>query len=194
MINWRNVTSNLRVFDFWGGGIIISNTVLWGLIGKCKLNYLQRMITGEWYYERFDFHLSIYHGSCRKGIYSVELRKGQSKVWRFCQTLPKLMTESSVQFSHSAMTLCHTLDCSTPGSPGHHHLPELAQIHVHWVGDGIKPSHPLLSLSFPAFNLSQHQRLFQWVSSLHQTHWKRPWCWERSYFVFIFRETPARKQ
>ena len=55
-----------------------------------------------------------------------------------------------------------------PGLPVHHQLPELAQTHVHRVGDAIQPSHPLSSPSPPAFNLSQHQSLFQWVSSLHQ--------------------------
>jgi len=64
-------------------------------------------------------------------------------------------------------TLCDPMDCSTPGFPVLHHLPELAQTHVHWVGDAIQPSHPLSSPS-PAFNLSQHQGLFQWVSSSHQ--------------------------
>ena len=59
------------------------------------------------------------------------------------------------------------MDCSMPGFPTHHQLPELAQTHVHWVGDAIQPSHPLSSPSFPAFNLSQHQGLFQWVSPLH---------------------------
>ena len=48
------------------------------------------------------------------------------------------------------------MDCSTPGIPVHHQLPELAQTHVHWVGDAIQPSHPLSSPSPPAFNLSQH--------------------------------------
>ena len=52
--------------------------------------------------------------------------------------------------------------------PVHHQLLEFTQIHVHWVGDAIQPSHPLLSPSPPAFNLSQHQGLFKWVSSLHQ--------------------------
>ena len=52
--------------------------------------------------------------------------------------------------------------------PIHHQLPESAQIHVHWVSDAIQPSHPLLSPSPPALNLSQHQGLFKWVSSLHQ--------------------------
>ena len=65
------------------------------------------------------------------------------------------------------LTLCNPMDCSTPSVTVHHQLPELAQTHVHWVGDAIQPSHPLLSPS-PAFNLSQHQGFFQWVSSLHQ--------------------------
>ena len=60
------------------------------------------------------------------------------------------------------------MDCSMPGFPIHHQLPELAQIDVHQVGDAIQPSHPLLSPSPPTCSLSQHQGLFQWVSSLHQ--------------------------
>ena len=59
------------------------------------------------------------------------------------------------------------MDCSTPGFPVHHQLPELAQTRVHRVSDAIQPSHPLSSPS-PVFNLSQHQGLFQWVSSFHQ--------------------------
>ena len=68
------------------------------------------------------------------------------------------------QFSsvtQSYPTLCNPMDCSTPGFPGHHQLSELAQIHVHRIGDAIQPSHPLLSPSPPTFNLSQHQGLFQ---------------------------------
>ena len=78
---------------------------------------------------------------------------------------------SSVQFSsvpQSCPTLCNLRDCTTPGFPLHHQLPELTQTHVHQVGDAIHPSHPLSSLSPPAFNLSQHQGLFKWVSSSHQ--------------------------
>ena len=59
------------------------------------------------------------------------------------------------------------MDCSTQGFPVYHQLPELAQTHVHRVDDAIQPSHPLSSPS-TAFNLSQHQGLFQGVSSLHQ--------------------------
>ena len=60
------------------------------------------------------------------------------------------------------------MNCSTPGSPAFHHLLELAQTHIHWVDDSIQPSHPLLHPSPPAFNLSQSQGLFQWVSSSDQ--------------------------
>ena len=62
----------------------------------------------------------------------------------------------------SCVRLCNPLDCSTPEFPVLHHLPELAQTHVHWV-DAIQPSHPLSPPSPPAFNLSKHQSLFQWV-------------------------------
>ena len=70
--------------------------------------------------------------------------------------------------TQSCLTLCEPMDCSMPGFLLLHHLPEFAQTHVHWVGDAIQPSHPLLPPSPPAFSLSQHQGLFQWVGSLHQ--------------------------
>ena len=63
--------------------------------------------------------------------------------------------------TQSCLTLCNPMDCRTPGFPVHHQLPGLAQTHIHRVGDAIQPSHPLLSPSPPAFNLSQHQSLFQ---------------------------------
>ena len=77
---------------------------------------------------------------------------------------------TGIQFgsvAQSCLTLCDPMDCSTPGLPVHHQLPEFTQTHVHRVGDAIQPSH-LSSLSPPAFNLSQHQGLFQSVSSSHQ--------------------------
>ena len=73
----------------------------------------------------------------------------------------------SVQFrpvTQSCSTLCDSMNCSTPGLPVHHQLPEFTQTHVHQVGDAIQPSHPLLSTS-PAPNPSQHQSLCQWVNS-----------------------------
>ena len=69
--------------------------------------------------------------------------------------------------AQSCPTLCDPMNCSTPGLPVHHQLPEFTQTHVHWVGDAIQPSHPLLSPS-PAPNPSQHQGLFQWVNSSHE--------------------------
>ena len=69
-----------------------------------------------------------------------------------------------VQFSsvdQPCLTLCDPMDCSMPGFPVHHQLPELTQTYIHRVSDAIQPSHPLLSPSPPAFNLSKHQGLFQ---------------------------------
>ena len=73
---------------------------------------------------------------------------------------------SSVQ-SLSRLTLCNSMDCSTPDFLDHHQLPESTQTHVHRIGDAIQPSHPLSSPS-PALNLSQQQGLFKRVSSSHQ--------------------------
>ena len=74
----------------------------------------------------------------------------------------------SSSVTQSCPTLCDPMNSSTPGLPVHHHLPEFTQTHVHRVCDAIQPSHPLSSPSPLAFNLSQHQGLFKWVSSSHQ--------------------------
>ena len=75
----------------------------------------------------------------------------------------------SVQLvTQSCPALCDPMDCSMPGLSVHHQLPEFTQTHVHWVGDVMQSSHPLSSLYPPAFNLSQHQSLFKWVSSSYQ--------------------------
>ena len=81
-----------------------------------------------------------------------------------------LFTNRRPQFSsvaQSCLTLCDSMNHSTPGLPVHHQLPEFTQTHVHRVDDAIQPSHPLLSPSPPAPNPSQHQSLFQWVNSSH---------------------------
>ena len=78
---------------------------------------------------------------------------------------------ASVQFSsvtQSCPTLCDPLNCSTPGLPVHHQLPEFTQTHVHRVGDAIQPFHPLSSPFPPTPSPSQHQSLFQWVNSSHE--------------------------
>ena len=81
------------------------------------------------------------------------------------------MFSFQVQFSsvtQLCLPLCNPMDCNTPGLPVHHQLQEFTQTHLHWAGDAIQPSHPLSCPSPPAFNLSQHQGLFKWVSSSHQ--------------------------
>ena len=80
-------------------------------------------------------------------------------------------TWESIQFSSFAQlcpTFCDPIECRMAGFPVHHQLPELSQTHIHWVCDAIWPFHPLSSPSPPAFNFSQHQGLFQYVSSSHQ--------------------------
>ena len=89
--------------------------------------------------------------------------------WIICISLGKFahqITVSSDQISCVWLTLCNPMDCSTPGYPVHHELTELAQTHVHRVGDAIQTSHPPLSPSPLAFNLSQHQSLLQWLQFL----------------------------
>ena len=82
-----------------------------------------------------------------------------------------LLAHQKTQF-HSVAPSCpilyNPMDCSTPAFPVHHQHLQPIQTHVYWASDAIQPSHPLSSLFSPAFNLSQHQGLFKWVSSLHQ--------------------------
>ena len=93
-----------------------------------------------------------------------------------------------MQFSSVAQfspTLCDPMDCSKPGLLVHHQPPELAQAHVHWVGDAIQPSHPLSSPSSPALNLSQHQGLFKWVNSSRDV--AKVLAFQHQSFQWIFR-------
>ena len=97
------------------------------------------------------------------------------------------VTINEIQFSHSVMSnSCNCMDCNKPGLLVRHQLLEFTQTHVHWVGDAIQPSHPLLSPS-PAFSLSQHQGLFQWVSSSHQVAEVLEFQLQHQSFQWIFR-------
>ena len=101
-----------------------------------------------------------------------------TKIFNISFRASELMTKCSqlslfvkVQFSsvaQSCPTLCDPMNRSTPGLPVYHQLLEFTQTDVHWVGDAIQPSHPLLSPSLPAPNPSQHPSLFQWVNSSHE--------------------------
>ena len=96
----------------------------------------------------------------------------------------------SVQFSsvpQSCPTLYDPMNGSTPGPPVHHQLLEFTQTHAYQVGDAIQPSHLLSSPSPPAFNLSQHQGLFQWVSSSHQVAKVLEFQFQHQSFQWIFR-------
>ena len=100
------------------------------------------------------------------------------------------MEEEMAQFSsvaQSCSTLCDPMNPSTPGLPVHHQLPEFTQSHVHWVGDAIQPSHPLLSPSPPAPNPSQHQG-FSNESSLCM-RW--PKYWSFSFSIIPSKEHPG---
>ena len=81
-------------------------------------------------------------------------------------------------------TLCDPMNCSMPGLPVHHQLPEFTQTYVHRVSDAIQPSHPLSSPSPPAPSPSQRQGLFQWVSSSHEVE---------NYWSFSFSISPSNE-
>ena len=115
--------------------------------------------------------------------------KSLVSLFTLLSTMGKKVT-CDIQFSSVAQScpiLCDTMDCSTPGLPVHHQLSELAQMHVHRVSNAIQPSHPLFSPSPPAFNLSQHQGLFQWVSSSHQVAKGLEFQLQHQSFQWIFR-------
>jgi len=92
---------------------------------------------------------------------------------------------SSVQ-SVSCVQICNPMNCSMPGLPAHHQLPGLTQTHVLPVGDDIQPSYPLSSPSL-AFNLSQHQGLFQWVGSSHEVAKVLEFQLQHQSFQWIFK-------
>ena len=106
--------------------------------------------------------------------------------------LSTYLLSTSVQFSSVAQlcpTLCDPMNCSTPGLPGHHQLPEFTQTHVRWVSDAIQPSNLLSSPSPPDPNPSQHQGLFQWVNSLCM-RW--PKYWSFSFSISPSNEHPGQ--
>ena len=85
-----------------------------------------------------------------------------------CYKIYPFRSDQNRSVAQLCPTLCDLMNCSMPGLPVHHQLPEFTQTHVHWVSDAIQPSHPLSSPSPLAPNPSQHQSLFQWVNSSHE--------------------------
>ena len=129
---------------------MLMQRILWWLI-LCHLASVNNVVklSSRCFYDFFGWDLHVYQcflskADCPPHVGSVQL------ITQLCPTL------------------CDPMNCSTPGLPVHHHLPEFTQTHVRWVGDAIQPSHPLSSPSPPAPNPSQHQSLFQWVNSSHE--------------------------
>ena len=84
------------------------------------------------------------------------------------------------------------MDCGMPGLPVHHQFPEFTQTNVRWVSDAIQLSHPLSYPSPPTFNLSQHQVLYQWVTSSHQVAKVLELHLQDQFFQWIFRMISSR--
>ena len=111
----------------------------------------------------FSMKVFILQHNCIKRT-TTKCPKGEGKSDIGSYFLIMEINTSLIQFSsvaQSCLTLCDPMDSSTPSLPVHHQLREFTQTHAHRVDDVIQPSHPLLSPSSPAFNLSQHQGLFQ---------------------------------
>ena len=104
--------------------------------------------------------------SPKSDVKSAPFSIGRSSRKKVPFSLTELLQYSSV--AQSWPTLCDPMNRCTPGLSVHHQLPESTQTHAHQVGDAIQPSHPLSSPSPPAPNPSQHQGLFQSVSSSHE--------------------------
>ena len=99
----------------------------------------------------------------------------------------KVMQHFCCSVAQSCLTLCDPIVCSVPGLLVPHHFPKCAQVHVHCIGDFIKPSHLLMS-SFPsALNPSQHQGLFQWVSRSSQVTKILEFYLQQQFFQWVFR-------
>ena len=118
--------------------------------------------------------MSRYHGLA-KLIYILNMRGSKQlinnlvKPWLGVNIYPKVNHFSQLSpVSQLCLTLCNPMNCRKPGLLVHHQFLEFTQTHGDWVSDAIQPSHPLLSPSSPTSSLSQHQGLFQWVSSSHQ--------------------------
>ena len=121
---------------------------------------------------------------CTSKCQVTHLRFDSSTFFCPCSALSVSQFHSIAQ---PCLTLCNPMDCSMPSFPVLHHLLELAQAHIHWVGETIQSSDSLSSPSPPAFNLSQLQGLFQWVSSSHQVAKVLELQLQHQFFQWIFR-------
>ena len=134
-----------------------------------------------WYYivgamsDRVTLTVAPESNDVKEGEWCRSVRQTEvtAALYRFCYCL---VTESCA-------TLCDLMDCNTPGFPVLHHLPELAQTHVHWVSDAIQSS----VVPFSCLQSFQHRGLFQWVSSSHQVAKVLEFQLQHQSFHWIFR-------
>ena len=159
----------LRVFDR-----LIAGSKTWGAknlcVRVCILNYTPARVfwlTDKLFFKKVLWFEQKYVITIFCNLQIIDFSHLKSNMF-----IPIPCMVSSVQFSSvqslSCVWLSDPMNCSAPGLPVHHQLPEFTQTHVHRVSDAIQPSHPLLSPSPPAPNPSQHQGFFQWVNSSHE--------------------------
>ena len=167
--NWATNTFKVHLFPFLCG----QSSELWQLMSRYSPVFVELLLHLVFWYP-----CDSSQDMAQNIVYSPwERTKG---LWLCLET----------QFNsvpQSCLTLCNLMDCSRPSFPIHHQLPGLAQTHVHQVSDAIQPSHPLSLPSPPAFNHSQHQGLFEWVSSLHQVARVLEFQLQHQSFQWIFR-------
>ena len=144
------------------------NSLLWCLVSLTDSNHLMFQSSVCLFF--FSGCCYLCKHSCISWLFPYVFGTVSQNCLRDCLLLvnPQSVQVSSVQLLSHVWLFCHPINCSTPGLPVHHQLPEFTQTHVHRVSDAIQPSYPLLSPSPPASNPSQHQSLFQWVNSSHE--------------------------
>ena len=157
------------------------------MVEKLRFEFKSLGFESEPYYRAGVWHWASYLPSMRLSF----LLRIINNIYEWLVRNEKMHINLWAQYLASAtqlcLILCDSMDCSMPGFPVLHYLPELAQTHVHWVGADIQPSHPLSSPSPPAFSLSQHQGLFQFVSSSHQVAKVLELLLQHQSFQWVFR-------
>ena len=163
---------------------------------KWGFQFWGRRVRGEnmhWGHTRQHESKVVFKEECWVPMFAWKtVSKDRRSVWRekrrklWSAWMPPTVSGSSVQ-SLSRVRLWDPMDCSMPGLPVHHQLPEFTQTHAHRVSDAIQPSHPLSSPSPPGFSLSQHQGLFQQVSSSQQVVKVLEFQLQHQSFHWIFR-------
>ena len=151
-------------------------------------NVRETNLTKMKFFEEVAFKLSNEKNHTNQGKNIPEKRRQIPWVGRILdwfEDIKKTLQFSSV--AQSCLTLCDPMNCSTPGLPVHHQLPEFTQTHVHRVRDAMQPSHPPSFPFLPAANPYQHQSLFQWVN----TSMKWPKYWSFSFNIIPSKEIPG---